>query len=101
MRGGIAVVRAESEYVMSRIVTKCFALMASALLCAQQAVLLMAQAQQMGTSAGSDMEPSLPTIPFDVRDPFLDDEIRASDGAWLSGYSILHDAIVRRKVPQG
>jgi len=47
------------------------------------------------------MEPELPAVPWEARDPFLDDEIRTADGAWLSGYAFLHGAIVRGRVPPG
>ena len=47
------------------------------------------------------LKPEMPEIAWDARDPFLDDEIRTSDGAWLSGYALLHGLIVRGDVPAG
>jgi hypothetical protein len=55
----------------------------------------------MVRAASDSLQPELPEIAWDARDPFLDDEIRTSDGAWLSGYALLHGLIVRGDVPAG
>ena len=41
----------------------------------------------------------LPEVSFEARDPFLEDEVAQSDGAWLAAYATLHSKILSAQVP--